>query len=56
MKKSEEKFPEVSEKVLSDMHADDCLTGAEDENKAVKLQQSLGRMMYKVVSIEKMSK
>ena len=37
-KKSKEKFPETSEKVLSNMYVDDCLTGAEDENKAVKLQ------------------
>ena len=44
-KKSKEKFPEASETVLSDMYVDDCLTGAEDENKAVKLQQSLGTMM-----------
>ena len=44
-KKSKEKFPETSETVLSDMHVDDCLTGAENENKAFKLQQSLGTMM-----------
>ena len=39
-KKPKEKFPEASETVLSDMYVDDCLTGAENENKAVKLQQS----------------
>ena len=44
-KKSKEKFPEASETVLSDLCVDDCLTGAEDETKAVKLQQSLGRRM-----------
>ena len=44
-KKFKEKFPEASGTVLSDMYVDDCLTGAEDENKAVKLQQSLGTMM-----------
>ena len=43
--KSEDKFPEASEKVLSYMHVDDCLTGAEYENKGTKLQQSLGSMM-----------
>ena len=44
-KKSEEKFPEASEKALSDMYVDSCLTGVEDESKAVKLQQSLRTMM-----------
>ena len=44
-KKSKEKFPEALETVLSDMYVDDCFTGAEDENKAAKLQQSLGTMM-----------
>ena len=44
-KKSKEKFPEASETVLSDMYVDDCPTGAENENKAVKLQQSLRTMM-----------
>ena len=44
-KKSKEKFPEASETVLSDMYVDDCFTGAENENKAVKLQQLLGTMM-----------
>ena len=44
-KKSEEKFPEASEKVSSDMYVDDCLSGAEDENKAPKLQQSLETVM-----------
>ena len=43
-KKSKEKFPEASETVLSDMYVDDCLTGAENENKAVKLQQPLRTM------------
>ena len=44
-KKSKKKFPEASETILSDMYVDDCLTGAENENKAAKLQQSLGTMM-----------
>ena len=44
-KKSKEKFPEASETVLSGMYVDDCLTGSENENKAVILQQSLGTMM-----------
>ena len=44
-KKSKKKFPEASEAVLSDMYVDDCLTGAEDETKAIDLQQTLGRMM-----------
>ena len=44
-RKSKQKFPEASETVLSDTYVDDCLSGAEDETKAVKLQQLLGTMM-----------
>ena len=44
-KKCKEKFPEALETILSDMYADDCLTGAEDKSKAVKLQQPMGTMM-----------
>ena len=39
-KKCSEEFPDASREVLSNMYVDDCLSGADDVEATVKLQQS----------------
>ena len=40
-------FPQAAKCVRDDMYVDDCLTGADDEEEAVKLQQSMTELMYR---------
>lgn len=44
-KKCSEEFPDASREVLSNMYVDDCLSGADDIEATVKLQQFLDKMM-----------
>ena len=44
-KKCSKDFPNASREVLSNMYVDDCLSGADDVEATVKLQQSLDKMM-----------
>ncbi|CAB4013889.1 Tyrosine- phosphatase Lar, partial [Paramuricea clavata] len=40
-------FPEAAKRVMDDMYVDDCLTGADDEEEAVKMQKSLTELMHR---------
>ena len=44
-KKCSKEFPDASREVLSNMYVDDCLSGADNVEATVKLQQSLDKMM-----------
>ncbi|CAB4031409.1 Hypothetical predicted protein, partial [Paramuricea clavata] len=39
-------FPEAAKRVMDDMYVDDCLTGADDKEEAVKLQKELTEFMH----------
>ena len=44
-KQCSEEFPDASREVVSNTYVDDCLSGADDVEATVKLQQSLDKMM-----------
>ena len=48
-KKYAETFPDAAREILQNMYVDDCLTGAETDCSALKLQQDMSEIMFTAV-------
>ena len=45
VKRCRDQYPDAAEEILENMYVDDCLTGAENVNRAIELQSSLSSLM-----------